>query len=288
VGIEHDATQDEITAAYREQVKRHHPDVSDRDDATERFQAVKRAEEVLADESKRATYDRLGHRTYVRYYDDGAAKGAAGTGHTSTRSWTREPTETDARTTGTGTRTDTATGPTGDPYEDFGRASSSVGFGTGASRQSGAGTVNGGEDRWSAGAYAAGDANDPDDGPTYSVHDWDDAEVSGPTVTVSFTQEFAVIAVSMVLLYPMFLYTAVSGMFPLVVNVVMAGLTLLLVGYSLTVPKLAVAVFGTWSLFAPVAVLALGVGPVLSVFALAASWIPFGYALVVAYVTRPG
>ncbi len=69
LGVPETADQEEITAAYREKVKKYHPDVSDREDAAERFKAVTRAEEVLGDETERARYDRLGHDAYVRHLD---------------------------------------------------------------------------------------------------------------------------------------------------------------------------------------------------------------------------
>jgi molecular chaperone DnaJ len=58
------ADQDEIAAAYREQVKEHHPDVSDAPDATERFTHISEAYDVLSDPVERRRYDRLGHESY--------------------------------------------------------------------------------------------------------------------------------------------------------------------------------------------------------------------------------
>src|SRR6056297_2488071 len=75
LGVPETADQDDIQSAYREKVKEYHPDVSDRDDAAERFKAVTRAEEVLGDEAERARYDRLGHDAYVRHLDGANAAG---------------------------------------------------------------------------------------------------------------------------------------------------------------------------------------------------------------------
>ncbi len=76
-----DATAEEIEAAYREQVKRYHPDVSDHPEAEARFRAVVRAEEVLGDPDERARYDRLGHEAYLRVVggpgEDGDPDGAS-------------------------------------------------------------------------------------------------------------------------------------------------------------------------------------------------------------------
>ncbi|MCU4971289.1 DnaJ domain-containing protein [Halobacteria archaeon AArc-m2/3/4] len=67
--ISPDATQEEITAAYRERVLETHPDRNDDPDAADQFTRVTTAEEVLSDETSRARYDRLGHDAYVRMTD---------------------------------------------------------------------------------------------------------------------------------------------------------------------------------------------------------------------------
>jgi curved DNA-binding protein len=60
MGIERDATQDEIKRAYRKLARKYHPDVSDEPDADERFKELGEANEVLKDPEKRAAYDQLG------------------------------------------------------------------------------------------------------------------------------------------------------------------------------------------------------------------------------------
>lgn len=66
LGVTPDASTEEITDAYRERIKETHPDVSDAPDALEEAKRVIEAKETLADEEKRARYDRLGHDIYVR------------------------------------------------------------------------------------------------------------------------------------------------------------------------------------------------------------------------------
>ena len=61
LGVERTAGSDQIRKAYRDLARRHHPDVSREPDATERFQQINEAYEVLRDEEKRANYDRYGH-----------------------------------------------------------------------------------------------------------------------------------------------------------------------------------------------------------------------------------
>ena len=60
MGVERDATQDEIKRAYRKLARKYHPDVSKASDAEERFKEVGEAYEVLKDPEKRAAYDQLG------------------------------------------------------------------------------------------------------------------------------------------------------------------------------------------------------------------------------------
>ena len=60
LGIERDASQEEIKRAYRRLARRYHPDVSDEADAEERFKEIGEAYEVLKDPEKRAAYDQFG------------------------------------------------------------------------------------------------------------------------------------------------------------------------------------------------------------------------------------
>ena len=60
MGVDRDATQDEIKRAYRKLARKYHPDVSKEADAEARFKEVGEAYEVLKDPEKRAAYDQLG------------------------------------------------------------------------------------------------------------------------------------------------------------------------------------------------------------------------------------
>lgn len=60
IGVDRDATQDEIKRAYRKLARKYHPDVSKEKDAEAKFKEVGEAYEVLKDPEKRASYDQLG------------------------------------------------------------------------------------------------------------------------------------------------------------------------------------------------------------------------------------
>lgn len=61
LGVPRDATPEQVKRAYRELVKKHHPDVAaDKRAAEERFKEISEAYEVLGDPQKRAAYDAMG------------------------------------------------------------------------------------------------------------------------------------------------------------------------------------------------------------------------------------
>jgi molecular chaperone DnaJ len=61
LGIEKNASADEIKKAYRRLAKDYHPDVNKAADAESKFKEAKEAYDVLSDDQKRANYDRFGH-----------------------------------------------------------------------------------------------------------------------------------------------------------------------------------------------------------------------------------
>jgi curved DNA-binding protein len=60
LGVDKNATQNDIKRAYRKLARKYHPDVSDVPDAEEKFKQLGEAYEVLKDPEKRAAYDQLG------------------------------------------------------------------------------------------------------------------------------------------------------------------------------------------------------------------------------------
>ncbi len=61
LGVDKNASKSEIKKAYRNLAKKYHPDVSDEDNAQEKFKEISEAYDVLSDEDKRARYDKYGH-----------------------------------------------------------------------------------------------------------------------------------------------------------------------------------------------------------------------------------
>ncbi len=61
LGIDRNATDENIRKAFRELAFKYHPDHNRGDGAEEKFKEANEAYEVLSDTSKRATYDRFGH-----------------------------------------------------------------------------------------------------------------------------------------------------------------------------------------------------------------------------------
>jgi molecular chaperone DnaJ len=73
LGVNRDASEEEIKKAYRKLAMKHHPDRNpDNPKAEERFKEAKEAYEILCDSQKRAAYDQFGHAGV----DHSAAAGA--------------------------------------------------------------------------------------------------------------------------------------------------------------------------------------------------------------------
>ena len=61
LGVDRQATDEEVKKAFRRLARQYHPDVSKSPDAEARFKEINEAYEVLSDGDKRAMYDRFGH-----------------------------------------------------------------------------------------------------------------------------------------------------------------------------------------------------------------------------------
>ena len=61
LGVNREASEEEIKKSYRALAKKYHPDISKEEDAEKKFKEVQEAYDTLGDSQKRANYDRFGH-----------------------------------------------------------------------------------------------------------------------------------------------------------------------------------------------------------------------------------
>lgn len=61
LGVDKNASKEDIKKAYRKLARKYHPDVNPGEDAAEKFKEVKEAYETLSDPQKKAHYDQFGH-----------------------------------------------------------------------------------------------------------------------------------------------------------------------------------------------------------------------------------
>ena len=64
LGVDKNATEEEIKSAFRKLAKKYHPDVSKEENAAEKFKEAQEAYAVLSDANKRKQYDQFGHNAF--------------------------------------------------------------------------------------------------------------------------------------------------------------------------------------------------------------------------------
>lgn len=293
LGVAADATTDEIETAYRERLKETHPDVSDAADAREVTQTLVEARDVLVDEAERARYDRLGHDAYVgRESSAGvsdAAEAARNAGYggvgdrtadppseserRDARKRARERAERERRASER-VRTDSETRT--EDYPDDGQTAA-----TDATTESGwdAGTE-------AVGGYGGADGQRRHAGSAYAVRG---SVQTGPGYDrlVPSGRELTLLGITFAL-YPVLLFSALVPAFPLFVNLVLGFCIVLVVGYLQSLPRIALLVFGGWSLVTPLVLVALDVGllSLVGFLALCGTWLPFGFTVLTYSVLR--
>lgn len=78
LGVDKNASQDEIKKAYRKMSKKYHPDLNKEEGAEDKYKEVQEAYETLSDEQKRAAYDQYGEAGANGGFGGGGFGGASG------------------------------------------------------------------------------------------------------------------------------------------------------------------------------------------------------------------
>ena len=305
LGVDADASPAAIDAAYREQLKQVHPDVSDDADARERTRRLIAARDVLLDEDERARYDRVGHDTYVERgrasdrSDVAQAARRAGYGAESPtqRSATRQRDPHAARERAQGrrdrerrARERVRSDRREEPFSGEAERATSGESATGTAANATTGDSDsraGGRDRASSGAggWDVGGV-----GPTWQFGRAAGRRRPSRRQRVDWAldgRELTVLGIGFPL-FPVLLFTALLPAFPLPVNVLIGGCVVAFVGYMQSLPRVALLVFGPWSLLTPLVLSTLQVPflSVLGVLALCSTWLPFGFTVLTVAVMR--
>ncbi|MEG2457944.1 MAG: molecular chaperone DnaJ [Bacilli bacterium] len=80
LGVDRNASDDEIKSAFRRLAKKYHPDINKDSDAPEKFKEAQEAYAVLSDKQKRSTYDQVGHSGFDQNGNEAGPGGFGGFG----------------------------------------------------------------------------------------------------------------------------------------------------------------------------------------------------------------
>jgi hypothetical protein len=262
LGVAPDASTEEIERAYRERLKRTHPDVSDAEDAADRTRRLIRAREVLTDSVERDRYDRLGHAGYV-------GGGAVGEEPTADGPATTPDRGTDGRTAGA-KRAGTS-----------GTAGSPAASGVDRDAGSTAGVARN-ADRYQSGGWS-GNRRRSEPRNAYATR-----ETGLHRSRLADSQSLVLLSATF-LLYPVLLWGVAFPAFPVAVNVALAACAIGVVAFLQSMPEVGTAVFAVWSALAVPAIPVLGVAPVSLTAAVAVlgTVLPLGLCLLTRRVVRP-
>ena len=78
LGVNKNASDDEIKSAYRNLAKKYHPDINKAPEAQEKFKEINEAYSVLSDSTKRSNYDQFGSADGAQGFGGGFGSGFEG------------------------------------------------------------------------------------------------------------------------------------------------------------------------------------------------------------------
>ncbi|RQG89825.1 molecular chaperone DnaJ [Natrarchaeobius halalkaliphilus] len=292
--IEPDATRTDIEDAYRRRVLETHPDHNDDPDAIDEFQRVSTAKSILTDGDERARYDRLGHDAYVRlgrYAGPTSSSESPGQRTDDRRSSESAGMSSDRRTGSKGThrrhrqqRSNRRTNRQRNHRQHRQQRTA-----TGRSAESNRSFDPGASSETTEDTNSEASNGETNSAFRYTVQDWDedvDLEWEGRSIDHST----AVTVTCLWILYPVFVYSSLTPMVSPILNGLLLVCTLGVIGYLLTMPRVAMLVFGSLSVLFPLGVGQLQLIEPLSLHggvSVAFVWIPFGYAVAVWWALRP-
>jgi len=312
LGVDPDAEESAIDAAFRERIKDVHPDVNDSPQAQERSRKLIEAKEILTDEAERARYDRLGHDQYVRQADTDASWATDTSTRTASASATEWGAETDdasgsgdptwagrgdwrhrrrrnhgSRRTGdrreTGTRTETSDRESSSDGSNTDRTtqrddSATTNAATSNSETRASASVRSGNVGGSVGWVTSG---------SHAVRNEPGRSGIGRGRLFPPTQS-VVLLVAAFFSYPGLVFSSVYPGFSPIVNVVVGACTLALIVYLASMPEVGVYVFGGWTVFGTFVVLASTVEAlsIVGLLVLGATWLPLGLTVLTYWALR--